>query len=133
MYVIRQTGGATMSRGRNLMLLCIAALLLLPSLKAAVVTNLLGEQDFANGKSPIFSAEIAAAGIGEPFPFDGTSFGSDPGGVLGEFQYTHSFSVGALVPAFATLTIGLIDHDSFTTAQDTIDLFFDGIQQDDMA
>jgi len=40
-------------------------------------------------------------------------------------------------PTSASLTIGLIDHDSYsvgnTPAPDTIDIFFDGIQQPDSA
>lgn len=98
------------------------------------VVNQLGEQDFLDGQTPITSSAVVDAGVGEPFPFDGTIFGDDRiAGDFGSFEYIHDFALGGLSPTSATLTIGLIDHDSFfgTPPLDTIDLFFDGIQQPD--
>lgn len=100
--------------------------------KAVTLTNQLGEQDFAHGAA-VSQAEIGLAGVDEPSPFDGWMFGDDPFGGLGEFEYTHSFDLGGLNPVSAFLTIGLLDHDSFTLEDDTIDVFFDGILQDDTA
>jgi hypothetical protein len=110
---------------------------LVPFMNAHAITIIsqLGEQDFADGTYPGSSA-IQAAGIGEPSPFDGTWFGLDvtPGG-LGNFSFTHNFDLGGLTPLSAVLTIGLIDHDSYSTASspalDMIDVFFDGVQQPD--
>jgi hypothetical protein len=100
------------------------------------IVDMLGEQDFADGASLSSSAEAANAGIGEVFPFDGTLFGHDDRpGAFGLIEYTHLFDPPSPSLTMATLTIGLIDHDSFPGSPplDTIDLFFDGLQQPDGA
>lgn len=125
------------SHFRSVTLAIALAILIAPHIAVgAAIDHQLGEQDFADGFTPIDPALVAAAGAGEPFPFDGTIFGVDGltlPGFLGAFQYTHNFTLGALTPVTANLTIGLIDHDSSTVADDSIDLFFDGVQQDDSA
>lgn len=97
----------------------------------ADITSALGEQDFADGHSPILAGEFASAGVGEPYPFDGTIFGSDPDGTFGDLSYTHIFSLAGQSVLSSSITIGLSDHDSFPGSGDTIDIFFDGVQQDD--
>jgi hypothetical protein len=91
----------------------------------------LGEQDFSDGRTPILSSEIRAAGDGETFPFDGTLFGHDvKSDGLGRFEYDHTFDFGGYRPLAATLTIGLIDIDSPPDHPlDTISLSFDGVPQ----
>ena len=116
---------------RSFQILIVGLLLVfIPQAKAGI-TSMLGDQDFADGYSPIYASELAPAGAGEPFPFDGTIFGNDPGGTFGDFSYTRTFSLGGQSAFSASITIGLIDHDSISVDQDTIDIFFDGIQQDD--
>lgn len=103
------------------------------SADASIVDFLLGEQDFIDGQAPILASETLAAGRGEPFPFHGSLFGDDRNvGALGIFSYTHLAPVDFASILSATLTVGLIDHDS-VAGNDTIDFFFDGIQQDDSA
>ena len=114
--------------------LCV--LLLFAPLAQATIVSQLGDQDFADGQSPIYSSDITTLGAGEPYPFDGTSFGDDRfAGQLGDFSYTHTFDLGCGTPTSANLTLGLLDHDSYayggSPARDTIDIFFDGIQQPD--
>jgi hypothetical protein len=62
----------------------------------------------ADGKTPVFSKEIRAAGAGEAFPFDGTIFGNDVRSAgLGAFDYSHRFDLaGGAAPVAATLTLG---------------------------
>jgi hypothetical protein len=91
----------------------------------------LGEQDFADGTTPVFSSQIRAAGAGEAYPFDGTLFGNDTkSGALGAFDFTHTFDLSGARPISAKLTIGLIDVDS--TPQyplDTVGVMFEGASQ----
>lgn len=91
----------------------------------------LGEQDFADGKTPVYSREIRAAGAGEMFPFDGTVFGNDlKSNQLGAFDYVHAFDFGGATPVSATLTVGLIDVDSAPDAPlETVSLTLDGFGQ----
>jgi hypothetical protein len=91
----------------------------------------LGEQDFADGKTPVFSSEIRAAGAGEAYPFDGTIFGTDvASGGLGAFDFTHTFDLNGAKPLSAKLTIGLIDVDSTPEYPlDTVGILFDGVGQ----
>ncbi|GJM26539.1 MAG: hypothetical protein DHS20C16_29540 [Phycisphaerae bacterium] len=105
-----------------------------PQIAAGSTVSLLGFQDFSDGQTPIFASEMGLAGAGEPFPFDGTLFGNDNiDDSLGSFSYTHTFDLSGEAPTSAELTIGLIDHDSFDAnfPADTIDFFFDGVQQPD--
>lgn len=93
----------------------------------------LGEQDFADGKTPVYSREIREAGTGEAYPFDGTIFGNDVKPYQGAFDFEHTLDMGGAAAAdmvSAMLTIGLIDIDS-TPEQplDTIALYFDGVRQ----
>lgn len=104
------------------------ALCLTAGSASAAVLQMLGDQDFADGESPILAASIPATSAGDPAPFN-TLFGSDPGGSFGTINFTHNFAVpvGATT---ASIEIGLIDHDSFSAGSDTIDILFDGIAQD---
>lgn len=116
--------------------LAITALVLAASAQPASgsMIDILGDQDFTDGHTPVLAGDLAAAGAGEPFPFDGTYFGSDlVDDSLGSFSYTHTFDLGGETPLTANLTVGLIDHDSFaaTFPVDTIDLYLDGVQQPD--
>ncbi len=100
---------------------------------AVTYDDLLGEQDFLDGQTPILSSETFLAGQGESYPFNGVLFGDDRyDNDFGEFTYTHTTLAPITDIVSATLTIGLIDHDSFDSV-DTIDFFFDGIQQNDSA
>jgi hypothetical protein len=118
----------------GLALLC--ALMFAPAVPRAYAGSakfLLGDQDFSDGASPLLESAITAGGAGEPFPFDGTIFGSDATNELGSFAYVHTFPATMRVTS-ATLTIGLLDHDSPPSLPvDTIDIFFDGVQQPDDA
>ena len=99
--------------------------------RAGTVQFQLGEQDFADGTTPILSSQIKAAGVGEAYPFDGTIFGDDlTAESLGAFAYTHECPIVGTKPVSAVLAVGLIDADS--TAKhplDTISISFDGIEQ----
>ena len=114
-----------------LLVLCGFLSMIFVSGSIAALIQTLGEQDFLHG-DPIEIESVEAAGDGEPFPFDGYLSGGD-GSKLGQIKYTHRFSLGKLTPLSSTLTLGLLDHDSFDNTQDTIDIFFDGVQQDDSA
>jgi hypothetical protein len=116
----------------NLVAGVIAALLgFAPSAMAGNVQFQLGEQDFADGTTPVFSSQIRAAGAGEAYPFDGTLFGNDTvRGALGAFDFMHTFNLNGAKPVSAKLTIGLIDVDS--TPQyplDTVGVMFEGVSQ----
>ena len=89
----------------------------------------LGEQDFPDGKTPVYSAEIRAAGHGESFPFDGTIFGHDvKASGLGAFEFEHALDLGGRTPLSAKLTVGLIDIDSPPDRPfETIAVRFDGV------
>lgn len=91
----------------------------------------LGEQDFPDGKTPIYSHEIRSAGAGEVFPFDGSLFGHDVKTTgLGAFDYTHTFDLGGRQPLSAKLVVGLIDIDSPADHPfDTVGLTLNGIEQ----
>ena len=100
---------------------------------AVTFDDLLGEQDFLDGQTPIQTSKTFLAGQGEPSPFNGVLFGDDRyANNFGDFSYTHITLASIADIVSATLTIGLIDHDSFDSV-DTIDFFFDGIQQNDSA
>ena len=120
-----------MSRSKNNLLASLAFLFLAPFASAGTVQVHLGEQDFPDGRTPVYSREIQAAGAGEAFPFDGTIFGNDlKKSGLGAFSYTHTFDLNGQRPVAATLRVGLIDIDSTPSAPiDTISLKFDGILQ----
>jgi hypothetical protein len=111
----------------------VCALSLLSSAGTALAGSVqfqLGEQDFADGKTPVYSREIREAGAGEAYPFDGTIFGNDVKPYQGAFDFEHTLDTGEMGMVSATLTIGLIDIDS-TPEQplDTIALYFDGLRQ----
>jgi hypothetical protein len=101
------------------------------SAAAGQVQFQLGEQDFADGTSPVLSSRIRAAGAGEQYPFDGSIFGSDVQRSLGAFEYAHGFDLRGATALYATLTIGLVDLDSPAAAAgaaalDTVGLTLDG-------
>ena len=77
---------------------------------AAVITQTLGHQAFPNG-TKVALVPFATAHAGDPFPFDGTFFGSDPSGP--NFSASWTFSYGALSNiTAATLSLGILDSDS---------------------
>lgn len=116
----------------NLVAGAIAALLGMgrPAMAGSVQFQL-GEQDFADGQTPVFSSQIRAAGAGEAYPFDGTLFGNDTKrGALGAFDFTHTFDLNGARPVSAKLTIGLIDVDSSAEYPlDTVGVMFEGVGQ----
>lgn len=120
-----------MSRSTINILASLVFVSLAPLAYAGTVQVNLGEQDFADGKTPVYSREIRAAGAGEVFPFDGTIFGNDlKQSGLGAFDYVHTFDLNEQRAVAATLRVGLIDIDSTPTAPlDTISLSFDGVEQ----
>src|SRR5688572_3023185 len=90
----------------------------------------LGEQDFADGKTPVYSREIREAGAGEAYPFDGTIFGNDVKPHQGAFEFEHMFDLGTAAPTSGKLTIGLIDIDSPPDQPlETVAVYFDGVAQ----
>lgn len=90
----------------------------------------LGDQDFADRQGPVLVHDLTQLGMNEPFPFNGTIFGSDFGGRLGAFAYSHTFSLGGQQPLSASLTLGLLDHDSFPGDRfGTIALSLNGMAQ----
>ena len=98
--------------------------------RAGQVTFQLGEQDFSDGQTPVWTSDIRSAGAGEPYPFDGTIFGDDEKPVLGQFQYVHEFDLAGATATSARLTIGLLDLDSPPEDdQGTIALYFNGVRQ----
>lgn len=88
----------------------------------------LGEQDFIDGQAPVSVPAVKQAGVGEPYPFDGTVFGDDRFS-LGAFTYVHTFDFGGFSPVSATLTLGLLDHDSFPGDAATVAIRFNGVPQ----
>src|SRR5688572_12826134 len=114
--------------------LTLAVAFMAASARGGVARFELGDQDFADGASPILAPDNGAGGAGEPFPFDGSIFGDDFGNELGSFTYTHQLGAAGHGATSAMLTIGLLDHDSPPSLPvDTIDIFFDGLPQPDDA
>jgi hypothetical protein len=98
--------------------------------RAGAVQFQIGEQDFADGKTPVYSREIREAGAGETYPFDGTIFGNDVKPFQGAFDYEHTIDLGGGEMTGATLTIGLIDIDSPAERPlETVAVYFDGVRQ----
>ncbi len=104
----------------------LAALVSAPLLCQAAVLQQLGDQDFVDGHAPVLAAAVVAANADDPEPFN-KFFGSDPA-TLGSLAFRHSFAPGAY--RSATITFGLIDHDSFSDLQDTVSIDFDDVRQD---
>jgi hypothetical protein len=78
--------------------------------RATVITETLGHQAFPDG-TKVALVPFATAHAGDPFPFDGTFFGSDPSGP--NFSASWTFSYGALSNiTAATLSLGILDSDS---------------------
>ncbi len=94
--------------------------------QAATITHTLGDNDFrpdAGISLSLFSGRRA----GDPPPFNVFS-GSDRGS-RGFVTFTH------VVPVLeyeedGVLELAIFDHDSFMPGQDTLDISFDGVQQD---
>src|SRR5687768_12768467 len=85
--------------------LTLAVAFMAASARGGVARFDMGDQDFANGASPILAPDNGAGGAGEPFPFDGTIFGDDFGNELGSFTYAHQIGVAAHRATSAALTI----------------------------
>ena len=108
----------------------VTALLIPAFAEAGAVQFQLGEQDFVDGKTPIFTREIREAGAGEVYPFNGAIFGHDMKRELGAFDFSHAFDLGSAEAVSAKLTIGLIDIDSPKEQPfDTVSIFFNGVSQ----
>jgi hypothetical protein len=120
-----------MSRTPFYILIGFSLLALSSIVRGGAVQFQLGEQDFADGKTPIYSYEIRSAGAGEAFPFDGTIFGHDVKATgLGAFDYIHAFDLGGHQPLSAKLVVGLIDIDSPADHPlETVGLRLNGIDQ----
>jgi hypothetical protein len=119
-----------MSRTTIKILASLAFVFIAPLAHAGTVQFNLGEQDFADGKTPVYSREIKFAGAGEAYPFDGTIFGHDLKSSLGSFEYVHTFKLNEARPLAATLRVGLIDIDSPPDApRDTLSILLDGVVQ----
>lgn len=109
---------------------CIASAASAPAVHGGLAVFKLGEQDFADKQGPVLVHDLTQLGMNEPYPFDGTIFGSDFGGKLGAFSYSHAFSLNGEKPLWATLTLGLLDHDSYPgDSQGTISLLLNGTAQ----
>ena len=126
--------GMSRTRFRNALLAAAACVATSGVAGAGTVQFQLGEQDFADGRAPVLSSEIRAAGAGEPFPFDGSIFGNDVRPALGSFTFAHAFDLRGAAPLAAVLTIGLIDAAALAVAAgatpiDTVALWFDGVAQ----
>lgn len=108
----------------------VTAALLARPVAAGTLQYPLGQQDFMDGAHPVFTTDIKAAGAGEPAPFDGSQFGDDRTRALGEFSYTHGFFFSGPAPVSATLTVGILDVDSFPgDKRPTMRYFLDGVEQ----
>lgn len=86
----------------------------------------LGDQDFVSDTRlnlSVFNNRTA----GDPVPFNRFS-GSDRGS-RGYISYTHNFASSAVMRR-GLLRLSIYDHDSFLPGQDTLDIAFDGVQQD---
>ena len=120
-----------MSRNTFRALACLFAVLCAaPRRGRGAVQFQLGEQDFADGKTPVYSSEIREAGAGEAYPFDGTIFGNDVKPHQGAFEFEHMFDLGTAEPTSGQLTIGLIDIDSPPDQPlETVAVYFDGVRQ----
>lgn len=104
-------GWATMKT--NSIYLCrlfVAMVLLMMGLGnvGLAVTVTLGDQDFTDGSFISGAAAFNAASVGEPPPFDKVR-GSDYGT---SFNGSWTFHYSALSVTSATLTLGIVDHDS---------------------
>ena len=93
------------------------------------IESTLGDQDFADGQTPIFTRDLLGWSVGEPAPFNGTVYGNDMLPMLGSFEYAHTFNLAGATPESATLTLGLIDIDSPPGSPATVALYFDDIVQ----
>jgi hypothetical protein len=82
---------------------------------AAVGTTLraaelrLGDQDFTDGQVLITPGQFATRAAGEPPPFD-RSYGSDPDGTV--FDQSWQFTYAPAAVGAASITLGIVDHDS---------------------
>lgn len=104
----------------------LATLFFAPLVAHASVLQQLGDQDFVDGHTPVLAAAVLASNAGDPAPFN-QFFGLDPT-ALGGLEFSHTFAPGAFGPA--TITFGLIDHDSYSASQSTVSVAFDGVLQD---
>lgn len=111
------------------LLLALAILLVGGATQADVISisQTLGTQEVADGTTPVFSSDFTNP---DPAPYN-IVFGSDRDGTFGDITLSHDLGEISDPIVSAVFTIGLVDHDSFNTGQDTIDIFFCGIQQDD--
>jgi hypothetical protein len=91
----------------------------------ATIVVTLGDQDFVDG-AIVHSDEFEAAQIGEPAPI-GTILGSDDGdqGSNGAASFTFNYAAG--VPQSASITIGLLDHDSQAPGSQVDSFSVDGV------
>jgi hypothetical protein len=91
-------------------ILCLAVMTLLleSEAPAEMLTRTLGEQDFVDG-AVVSQPDFDGASGDEPAPFDRFR-GRDIGGP--NFSASWTFSYAPLMVTFASLTIGIADHDS---------------------
>ncbi|MBB4022207.1 MULTISPECIES: hypothetical protein [Actibacterium] len=108
-----------------------AAFSLCAAAASATVVDMIGDQDFADGTAPLWVTDFEAASAGDPAPFN-IFVGSDPFRTFGSVEYSHAFSLNSAAPVSASIEIGIFDHDSPAfNPVDTLDIYFDGILQDD--
>lgn len=113
------------SRQSGFILLIVFGALVLPATaRAAMVTSLLGEQDFANGTMLAIAAyQGANQAASEPLgPFNGADTTAGP-----SFNRSWTFSYGAVANITdASITIGIYDHDSAATGNQVAQFSVDG-------
>jgi hypothetical protein len=91
---------------------------------AAIVTQTLGHQAFADG-TKVALVPFAMAHAGDPAPFDGTFNGSDVSGP--NFSASWTFSYGALSNiTAATLALGILDSDSAAPGNQVVSFLLNG-------
>ena len=104
---------------------CVACLLAAPA-SAAMINVSLGNTSpgFNDGDTPPLVPDILNAQSGQPAPFDAGK-GSD---VLSDLDESWSFSYGAISDTIlsASLTLGIIDHDSAASGSQLAGYLLDG-------
>jgi hypothetical protein len=106
----------------------IVALVLLTGSQFALANTVvtLGDQDFADGATPV-TGDFLTAGGGEPAPFNGVFIGSDVGGP--NFSTSWAFSYGAIADTITggSLSFGIYDHESAASGNQVASFTVNGV------
>lgn len=102
-----------------------ATLLLAATSPAAALTVTLGDQDFADGTILQFSWIFQNSSVGEPSPFDGFIGSDQADGSNFTASFTFNYAPGPYTAA--TLTFGIVDHDSALPGDEVASFTADGV------